>query len=536
MNILKRQSFSILFNVFMTIFIQSVLFLMNLEVSIVSVILAAVLYLIYSYYFIDYKSFTKKSFLSLFIYFLIIISLFCYFSMFVETTYDGGYYHGNAMVEMLNGWNPFLEANNYQETKVTIWADYYPKASWIFSAVYIKMFKHLSAGMIMNTLINISLLLYAYDFIVKRSKNHKLATIVCICLFFNPIVIEQMHTYYIDGLLGNLSILLLLVGCDIIEEYDINNNILVLIISVILINLKFTGFGFAGIINLFIWFALLYKKDYKSFKVYTLFGVLMLFISIFIIGYSPYFINISNLRHIFYPIAGKDKQDVVTYLIPEVLVNTNPIHKLIYSMTSGQGIINSLIDLSPQTYLVYDERIGAFGNMFSKIVLICTFIYSAYVVKYAKKLDMRYVLLFIGLLASIIANYQNIWWFRYAPQIWLLVVIAIYMCYLNSKTKIIAHILLILIMYQGIFILYHTVDNDYAKSQSVLVNYEILSNKSFDAAIVNNDMSDVYWFDAFEMYRAKQYGVTLNSISHDLNLDSSAQCYFMHSYKLCEIE
>lgn len=525
-----------LFLIFGIVLFQSIFFLLNLKISNITILLATAVWIAYRYFFCDCKKILKDTIIAIIIVWFGILLLNLYFTQFHETTYDGSYYHGNAIVEMLNGWNPFYEANNYEQTGVTIWADYYPKATWIFSAVMIKLFNHLSSGMIINTLVSIITACYIFLFLSERKINKIFCFIIAMAMFLNPITIEQMHTYYVDALLGNLVTLLLMMGIEIMEQYDWRKNVLILLVSVIMINIKFTGFGFAGIINLFIWIYFLIK-DRRNALNYMYFGIAMVLIAVLVIGFSPYLINILNLRHIFYPIAGKNAQDVVTYLIPTELIGKNPIYKLIYSIFLGTDIKGNLMDFSETAYLLYDERIGAFGNMFGKLVVLSGLVYLGsfiYVLKKKIAISLPYLLAFLGLTISILANYQNIWWFRYAPQIWLYIGIAIWIL-AKCQFKWSSLLLCGLIVFQSYHIFNNTYETDYAKSRSIEEFYQEYFDKTITVQIKSNDLSDIYWFDAYEQARAKQEGVNL-VIVHDQEVLNPKKCHFMHSYKICPVE
>lgn len=535
MKILNKSVEYSLFLFFGTVLFQAILFLMNGSVSVMTLVLATAAWLIYSYFVTDDKKIIKENFIVIAVVWSIMLLMNSYFTMFHETTYDGSYYHGNAMVEMLNGWNPFYEADNYQNTGVTIWSDYYPKATWMFGAILIKLFNHLSSAMMINTMITFTTVAYAFAFFRKRNMGKLMSFVMTLVLLMNPITLEQTHTYYVDGLIGNFVALLLIFGIEIMEEYSLHKNVLIYIISVLLINIKFSSFGFAGLVNVFIWIYFL-LKDRKHVLHYTLFGVAMIVTGVMIVGFSPYMINVLKLRHIFYPIAGKDAQDVVTYLIPNELYGKNPLYKLVYSIFCGPSIKENLLNFEVQGYLLYDERVGAFGNMFGKIVVLSALVYGVWGIWAirTKKFHLPYLLAFLGLSASVLANYQNIWWFRYAPQIWLYVMIAMWMLS-KGKGKALNLIFVALILYQGGNIFYHTQTTDYAKSRSIEIFYEEYAGKELTAQIKTNDLQEIYWFDAYEAARCMQEGIEVTLV-HDRPINDPDACHYMHPYRICPVE
>lgn len=541
MKLLKRFSEVILFMFLSTILVQSVFYFIGINLTIFSFVISMGLWLLFSWYF-NNKKIEKESIIALAFFLCLVGACALYFSNFVETTYDGAFYHGAAMTEMLNGWNPMLDLRNHVSDNVTFWVDYYPKATWIFSGILIQIFKTLSAGMMINLLIAISTFLYAIPFVKKRSNSNLLAILIGVVILLNPITIEQLHTYYVDAILGNLVTLLLMLGMDIIDEYSVRTNVMIFVVSVILINIKFTGLGFAGIINLFIWLYFIIKKQKEAIIKYTLFGIAMLVIGLGIIGYNPYMINILSGRHIFYPIAGKDAIDVIEFLIPENLMGKNPIYKFQYSILGGQTILESLKNFNLPGYLLFDQQIGAFGTYFSKMLLLSSGGYALYLLNSIKnkKVNLRDILLFLGLVFSILANIKNIWWVRYAPQMWLFIPIGMAMLWKSQKLKVCVGVIVAMVVYQNVNIFINTAEVDYEKSLSIKRYYEEYKGQDITITIhkfvESWDTIDLYWFDSYEVMRSKQFGVNIREVVHEVDEKNLGECYHMHAYKLCLVK
>lgn len=523
--------------IFGTVVFQSVFFFLNMGICWLSLVLATVSWLGYAYFVQDNREFDYHNLISIGIVWLVIVLGCFYYSQFHETTYDGGYYHGNAMVEMLNGWNPFYEANNYTETGVTVWSDYYPKASWFFGANLIQLFGHLSCGMILNLLIPLITAGFALDFVYKWKKSWFVAAAAALIVLLNPIAIEQMHSYYVDAVLGNLTIILLILCAEVMKKYDLSTNVMIVAVSVIMINLKFTGFGFAGIVNLVCWLMLFFTNR-RGFIYYTISGFIMVFLGVVVVGFSPYFVNILNLRHIFYPIAGKNAEDVVTYLIPEEIYGQNPIRKFIYSFFCGQGMRVNLTQFEQNGYLLYDERIGAMGLQFPKLVIMSAVGYFVAFFHDLKKKEINWILWLTvtALLFTIAANYKNVWWFRYIPQIWMVVPLGMVLLSVKKLKWLIPIPFVALTLYQCWPILENTIETDYAKSRSIEAFYEDYQGENVTVTIRNHDQSEVYWFDAYEIARAKQEGVVINDVIHGNELKETDPMYFMHVYAVFVVD
>lgn len=540
MKLAKKISESILFLFLSTIFVQTVFYFVNIKLTIVSLIISILFWLIFDW-FTNEKKLQKEAVYALIFDAFIVICCFLYFQNFIETTYDGAFYHGAAMTEMINGWNPVLDQMDHISENVTFWVDYYPKATWIFGAILIKLFNNLSAGMMINFLIMLSTSLYTMQFIFKKSKSCLLSILIALVILFNPIAIEQLHTYYVDAILGNLVILLLMMGSDVMDNYDGRTNFMIFVVSAIMINIKFTGFGFAGIVNLFVWIYFLMKKDRKAILGYTFWGAMMLVIGVGMIGFNPYVINIMEKRHIFFPLAGKDSIDVIEYLIPEQLLGKNPLYKFRYSLLGGKGFIESLKDFELPGYLLFDQQIGAFGPYFSKLIVMCSIGYIYYLVKNWKNKDglIKTSLLLLAVAVTIIVNYKNVWWVRYAPQIWAFIPIGMLFMWKNKVLRVLAILVACMTIYQNTYILFNTIDTDYKKTLSIQEYYSEYKGQNVTITIrkfvESWDTIDLYWFDAFEIMRSKQFDVVVDKVVHEVDDNDIDQCYHMHAYKLCTV-
>ncbi|MEI6728779.1 MAG: hypothetical protein WCK98_04005 [bacterium] len=66
---------------------------------------------------------------------------------FYDLSYDGQAYHGEAIIELNEGWNPIYErAPGYGGGTHSIWLNAYPKASWLNSVSIYKVTGNIESG------------------------------------------------------------------------------------------------------------------------------------------------------------------------------------------------------------------------------------------------------------------------------------------------------------------------------------------------------------------------------------------------------
>ena len=162
------------------------------------------------------------------------------------------------------------------------------------------------------------------------------------------------------------------------ENYNLKSVFNIVVVSIILINIKFTSFAFAGLIDLsaFIYYLI---KDRKIALKIVVYGIVILLIGLFI-GYRPYLVNLLEGRNIFWPLVGENSWVSSNDIGFVELENMRSIELFIYSITHG-NYFNSLIDFTSKGYLYYDQRIGAMGMHFSKFLFLGPVFFIFYFVK-----------------------------------------------------------------------------------------------------------------------------------------------------------
>ncbi|HCT63581.1 MAG TPA: hypothetical protein DIC19_05725 [Erysipelotrichaceae bacterium] len=526
----------ILFTIVGSVLIQTIIYFLGFKLTIVSFILPFFVYPIYQIYIAKKRRISIPDLLIAYLlYLLVVFILLTYFSNFIEHSYDGNMYHGETMVQLLWGWNPIYDKDLHFYTYATQWSVLYPKLTWIYGALWLKLTDMSSSAMIMNSLIAIIVSLKTYLFASKHLKNKIYGLILAIIVLVNPIFIEQIHTFYVDAMIGNLTLLLLIYNLEYTEEFSLSSLINIAFISIILINVKFTGFVFAGLIDLGAFIYLLVKHKKQALH-YFLNGIYLLIIGVVIIGFSPYMNNIINLRHIFFPLMGKDKWDIISFLIPEQIINLRPYDRFIYSLSMGKSIRENLSYFGEYGYLHYDQRIGGFGGHFLKLLVISSSIIGVYVLSSIKKIKLNFLLIISMFFITIIANYQNIWWARYAPQLWFIIPVAMFALIIKARNIYIHLPILIIISYlvlfQSIDIYKNTLDMDLTVTKEIKSVYETLRKEDDLTLFINTNNRNL--FSVFEEYRSIEHGLDIKKIIIE-EPNALYTCYRVDNYHICSV-
>lgn len=464
-NILFNSAILILIFIATTLIVSSGLLLIHIGISKISFMVSGVVTL--AVYFLIYRFLCKEEFksklfeiiLSMVVGIFIFIGSLFLCSQVYDLLHDSNWYHKAATGCLANGWNPCYEDITEFATRSKIgignlpdcgiWVEHYCKASWIFGANVYSVTNDIETAKSINVLMVYVLFCFSYSILSKYIKNWQ-SLIISFLLFFNPIILSQVFSLYIDNLLMTtlFIIILLLVDITYNKEYENINliNFIALFSAIVVcINIKFTGLAYAGIfcfIFYLVWLGVSLKEGNfkKVFINMTAFYAVTCFIAIILVGFSSYVKNFIDHGHPLYPLAGEGKVDIMTGNQPVSFDNMIGIKKLVYSVFSetdnimGDGRSPKLkMPFSVSEYEKEickkgaDIRIAGFGPLFSGILCVCGLI-ILYGLLYLYKKDKIWFLIYFTLLCIIggmLIFIQESWWARYSPYFYLVPIMAI---------------------------------------------------------------------------------------------------------------
>lgn len=475
----------------------------NSIIQILSICIPIIIYLISKN-----KQSNKKKIITILIYLLITLALPFAYNKTYDTTQDGNSYHKTSIAYLKNGWNPLYESmSKFQKknknvikieenSRVDLWSEHYPKATWIIAAVIYNMTGNIESGKCITGIITIMFVILLFN-CLRKILDKKWSLIIALLFALNPIVLAQIFTYYVDGLMGACFaielVLLMLINPK--EKIDIRVAINLISVACLFVNLKFTGLLCSGVVAAVYYFYWIIKyrkeKEYLSiFKRVTLMFTITFFLAIFLVGSNSYVQNTIQHHNPLYPILGKNKVDIVTTMQPKSFKNKSHIEKFVISVFSKTE--NTTYEMEPtlkvpirmyrselDSLLIPDVRLGGFGPFYAIIFIetIILFI-SALIILYKKeKESIKYVILpLLTIIISTILVGES-WWARYVPQLYFIsigtITMLIYMRKYNKKMLIslIPYILITpIVLNMGCFI---------------YSNYKILKNfKSISSDII----------------------------------------------------
>ncbi len=372
-----------------------------------------------------------------------------------DLSWDGQAYHQEAIIQLANGWNPFHDQPLPMASG--IWTNHYAKGPWIASASLYILTRHIEQGKVFNILLIVSSFFLCWPALSAHYKRGApeplLFSVLAAC---NPIAILQSLTFYIDGQLSSMLIIILSLLYLIIKNPDDVFLALALLLSVIIaVNIKFTALAYILALGLPVLLYLFLVKDGRPFKPIASSLGIGLIAGLLFVGFNPYVTNTARNGNPFYPLAGLHAVDIMTANSPADFQTRNRFEKLFISTFSQTEDASGpqpahwkwpfTVNKEELKAIWQDTRIAGFGPLFGGAVILSLFLLAT-----AWPLNREKTLVYscIGslIVCSALVN-PEAWWARYVPQLWLLPVLcAMLGLALNSKPQRILGLAIVLLL------------------------------------------------------------------------------------------
>lgn len=415
-----------------------------------------------------------------------------YIAKTYDVSWDGQWYHQDAIIKLTQGWNPVYSHSNPSIiiSDSDLWIHHYPQASWIVKAGIFKLTGSIQSSKAITILLSFSCLILAYTILKKVFNFNSIASIIfSIGIALNPVTYSQFFSFYVDGESAMmLSIYLLLIVYNLKHPSKLIY-VALLLVFIYTVNIKFTNLVYLTIFNLFYFIWLYFNAKEIRLKVFKLFTVGYI-LGVFVLGYSSYTRNILEKGHPLYPIMGKDNYgDLVANIHASAnFTGKNRFQNLI-SSSFAYPVYSRSPDSSkfrkPFTEVNYDKfyrtdsEMSGFGARWSEILIFTTLLFLISLF-YFKNTQFKYYLLSIGIvLLSVFIN-EQCYMARYVPQLWLIpLIISIY---LYTKGNIIFKLMSLSF---SVFLIYNT---------SKIIHRQVL----YQEEVNYNIKAEIEYFKGFE--------------------------------------
>lgn len=399
-----------------------------------------------------------------------------------DVSWDGNAYHKGAVGYLAQGWNPLYQTmeefvlqsdmEGVQQFTSLPWVEFFPKASWLFGASIYAVTGNIETAKVINVIIAFCVFAYSWEFFNQRLSgivtardacaNHGkgrflIQLLFCTVCAANPIAVNQILVFYVDGLLASGITLLFLCLLNLSwNKRDFSNaeEWLWLFPTILLLcNLKFTSLGITAVFCAMFYFFWLGREwvrtrskgtvpRWKDIRTATIFYVAVVLCSVVIVGATSYVRNTVVWGHPFHPIMGPNATSseaaVMGGYLPENVADKSAIEKwflVFFSKTKCAAHEETPIQLKiPFTFTADElnvttidtERAG-FGFLYSGIFLVSLAVSALEIWAAIKHKEYEEAVLLgtiHGCWLVLVSIVSASWLARYSPYLFVPVVLA----------------------------------------------------------------------------------------------------------------
>ncbi len=350
---------------------------------------------------------------------------------FYDVSYDGQAYHQEAVIQLANGWNPYWDDPLPESVNQAIWVNHYAKGMETIQASIYAAFGNIEAGKATNMMLWMGSFFLVVSCIGYMGWLPLKKGVLLGALFAsNPVVMNQLITHYVDGVLASLLLCLLAVGICMVRRPERRHLLVFTFIIVLIVNVKFTAIVYVVLIagGFLLW--LVFQKKWPVFKVFLLVSLVAGVISV-AVGYNPYVTNTVGYGHPFHPLMGKETVDIMVINTPADFKGKSELQRFFISLFSRTEIVYpwdvNVAKLKIPFAIYEDEiistprvdcRLGGFGPFFSGILLLAVVLLVIQYRKGKNKLVFYGIMWFIAITIISFIIMPESWWARYVPHFW----------------------------------------------------------------------------------------------------------------------
>ena len=446
--------------------IYNFLFFIDIPINTFNSWLICLFYFVGSFFYLKFiqKLHLNEIIKCVFISILIILISLIISGYFIDYSFDGQGYHGEAIIQLANGWNPTKTNLNEKIDFVFAVINHFSKAYWISGAYLYSLTNKFESAKSINIISSIALFCYGYVFVRKWFNKNK-SILISLLIAFNPITLNMILSNMLDSQIASFLFIFFILLYNLFTKKNYTSIFILFLILAYLINLKFTLVGYVIIFLFSFFFYLFFIKKLWDFKYPILLLVVIFLFSTFVLGYNTYTKNTIQYQHPFYPFKGDSS--IESGHLPNSIVQAKDYatgNKIIHilksnfaSTTYNYAYNNPIKYKIPFSFTKYELQrfafagvmIGGYGVWYSAVVILSFLMLLFYFFKRRKfifKDDFILYVLIVTIMVSIFINPLG-YIARYCPQYYLIPFILLIFYQINfPKYKQIQHILLCILV------------------------------------------------------------------------------------------
>jgi len=353
---------------------------------------------------------------------------------FYDASVDGRWYHQSAVISLADGWNPISNADPGFVPGLQ-YVRSYPKGFWIAAAALYELFGSIEVGKSLHVLPLGASFFLTLSLLVRFRVRTGWAVVAAGLAAANPIWILESLSFYLDGQIA--SLLLVALVSALWQVYEVGNRLSIGALSlslILLVNLKFTGLFYAGLILLALGGTLLWQRRRVELRRAIAVYAVVLGVAVGVVGFNPYVQNTLDFGNPFYPLYGEGSVDFITDNTPINLRGASQVAQLTYGIFGKpanpiEHEAELTVPFSPSSLSVQfpytgpGARTAGFGPLFSGALVLASAGLVWVAIRQHGKGARLLVILTVGFLLVTVVAHPEGWWARYTPQLWLVPIV-----------------------------------------------------------------------------------------------------------------
>ena len=368
---------------------------------------------------------------------------------FFDVSFDGQGYHQEGVYQLAHAWNTlFTRYISPISIDQNVKLIHFPKGAWIIGAAMYRLTGQIESAKFANLLLICAAFCVALPVFVGLNKRLSAWPVAMAALVAaNPVAVCQVFTFYLDGQMASLLACLAALCYLSIAEGNPWIDLLIFETAVLIIQLKFTGVVYAAVFLAGFILLRAWKKRPLRRQVYV--AILALELGTLVFGMNPYVFNFFENGHPFYPLFGHGDfaRIILAPNTPPAFLSSSPAKNLAESMFSRSrdwppgNTLKAPWQVDASEWAVFEEPdvlVGGFGPLFPAALVLALILLGLSflgpllpgsslpgVGVFASRATGAVAAFAILILVGSVLPVSGCWWARYAPQVWLVPLVAL---------------------------------------------------------------------------------------------------------------
>ncbi len=335
-------------------------------------------------------------------------------SVIYDRSFDGSWYHSATILSLVEGWNPYYQSvSGINQSHTALWVEHYARGVEMLSATVVACIGNLEAGKAVNMWLVIASIIYIFLFLryTLPHLNRYVRVWLALVASLNPVVVNQLCTYYVDWTLYTVLVISLIN----LYLFFVQNKRWAMGIELLLLffvpSIKFNIFFWIVLWSAVAFFGGLIKCKYSHPYRLTIVVAIVLLAGTTIGAYNPYITNWVEHETPMYPLVGEGAKDIMSDNTPLYVKDKSRVESVVLSLIAN-----------PTDGDEVDCHIGGFGIYFFESILFACLLF---VCTRPSRRQWGYLAVAAGLFLSLFV-FPSGWWARYVAFFYLFPFVLMY--------------------------------------------------------------------------------------------------------------